>query len=462
MSYRPHDPYDTDPTDPFRNTADGSDGSFQGTGSFNGLGSYEVPNDSFADTQSENVNPLLPNRNFTSSGFTQSNSSYDPDFSSRSDTSSDYGTLNSDWNSSWSGNTSAPDTSDTVGSPSIFSSDNSIHTPQHNDYFSSVNAGSPPEDPPSPSFNYTRIQPDSTRFDDAHGNAHILTTEDFTPSDQQITRKRKKKVGDLIGSIISAVFVGAFIYVARSNFVFQGQSKTMMDIITWGFGIIIGLFVIGNTISLIRFNAHPTDKRYYLREAHQAVWRSRHAERVRGNEARNVVSAALGAADSYGTSRRAGNTKMYKSVAKMSALIGLVMLIIGGSLIVWTVNKQRENDEFMKHSIEISAEVVSVRTQRSTSRKHKRITYSYYAIVDYEYEGTIYRRGEFKVDSSTKEGSNITVYIDPNNPGDCRLPENLNFLNYLGYLPLIVMGGAILVFSVSSLIKQKRRSAQLA
>ena len=66
------------------------------------------------------------------------------------------------------------------------------------------------------------------------------------------------------------------------------------------------------------------------------------------------------------------------------------------------------------------------------------------------------------MDSSTKEGSNITVYIDPNNPGDCRLPENLNFLNYLGYLPLIVMGGAILVFSVSSLIKEKRRSAQLA
>ena len=121
------------------------------------------------------------------------------------------------------------------------------------------------------------------------------------------------------------------------------------------------------------------------------------------------------------------------------------MTAIFSTMLGFQISSRIGNEKFMATAEAIEANIVNVRSEKHTSsskKTHKSSTYYvYYATVEYSYNGASYRKGEFRIPSTSKNHATLTVYIDPNNPGDCRINETTS--NFILSLMVFVIPACI-------------------
>lgn len=245
--------------------------------------------------------------------------------------------------------------------------------------------------------------------------------------------------------------------------------------ITWGFIIICGAIFLFLLIRLIWFLKAPYHKRYYKKDAMRAVYKrdfeiSRQQYEtdhtlplttptpVNSTFANSTVVVPTG--NSSAPKERKPLT--YKQ-GLMFFLIGIGIALIGAIPIFISLANYIPLAQFQEKAIPIQTTIVSVRTQRHTSSgKHRSTSTLYYATVEYTYNGTTYQRGEYQVSNTNRIGTNYTLYIDPNNPGDCRPAAHKGDLIWgsIGSIIPIVMGLFFGIGGLYYMIKAKKRERE--
>ena len=143
-------------------------------------------------------------------------------------------------------------------------------------------------------------------------------------------------------------------------------------------------------------------------------------------------------------------------------LVWVILFLIPAGVLGF---QQKQEEDFFDNANRVYAEVyhisVAKRTKSSSTKHHTSSSthYEYYASVRYQIGDTLYKRGEFQVDSDTDPGDRIMVYVNPDDPGDCRVKEvNNDRLGIMAVLFIFAFFG--LIFGVLGMIfyvKNKRR-----
>ena len=296
----------------------------------------------------------------------------------------------------------------------------------------------------------------------------VMTEADYQPDEAAMKKRRKKLIQPLIHLLVGAVCVGAIFY-----FIFQttkGSASSGADTVgtylTWGFVAIVGVSALLIIVRLIHFSKNPYNKRYYKDEARQAVRQSRYErsrQRYLNAHPSQQNTSSYGTTPSSSASRKSNKPISYDAARGM-LVVGVLILTVGLVLSLITIFKKISNDHFMDHAISITAEIVECRSEKHVHKhKHGRRTtsYSYYAMVEYDYNGSHYRAGEFSVSKNDTIGDKIEVYIDPDNPADCRdkMSTSSFIFGLLGFIPLVV-SGAVVAFNSMNLMKKAKRRQQ--
>ncbi len=137
------------------------------------------------------------------------------------------------------------------------------------------------------------------------------------------------------------------------------------------------------------------------------------------------------------------------------ALIFPMLFVIAGILIgAVNIHWKIQNDTFMKTAVPVQATCTRVWTTVSTDSDGDE-TVAYHADIAYEYQGSEYFASGFSVTSSEREGSIITVYINPDTPEDARQEYgNIEFIFALCFSGVFTVIG---LFVFVTLLKASRK-----
>ncbi len=245
--------------------------------------------------------------------------------------------------------------------------------------------------------------------------------------------------------------------------------------IFWGFIIITGAIFLFLLIRLIWFLKNPYHKRYYKKDAMRTVYK----REFEINRQQYETAHALPLTSPAPVNSTFANSTVVVPTGSPSApkekkpltykqglmffIIGIGITLVGAIPILITLLNYIPLAQFQEKAIPIQTTIVSVRTQRHTSTgKHKSTSTLYYATVEYTYGDTTYRRGEYQVSNTNRIGTTYTLYIDPNNPGDCRpAPHKGNLIwNSIGSIIPIVMGLFFGIGGLNYMIKAKKRERE--
>lgn len=259
------------------------------------------------------------------------------------------------------------------------------------------------------------------------------------------------------------------------------------------FGVVM---ILIDFISFIRFMRNPRHLRYYRKEMDQAKAAARKQQRnaarngnrsagtsrysnsssgqsERSDSSSSVWKTEFGSSvsntDATGTSKKKYIPK--KPTRKQFRNTGISFVVIGT---IWMagfltpagiiIGQKEDHKRFMQHAVPCQAEVISTRDVKHTStnkKSHSTSTHwNYYAMVKYTYGETTYVRGEFEVQpSEAQQGKIVTVYIDPDNPGDCRVnPIKDDQTYYIVILCSIAAWGIVfIVIGAIILVKHRKR-----
>ena len=228
----------------------------------------------------------------------------------------------------------------------------------------------------------------------------------------------------------------------------------------------IGIFLI---FRLILFLMFPYNKRFYRKEARMAV-SSRDPDISRQYEDSNAHSFTSDAPVNSNAVISNGSASAQKKKSPLTYKEGLFFVILGYGIaaafsipIIISIMSYISQVQFKDNAVAIDTTIVSVRTERHTgSGKHKRTHTLYYATVEYTYEDTVYQRGEYQVSNTNRIGTTYTLYIDPNNPGDCRTaPQTGNLIwGNIGFVIPIIIGLFFGTGGLYYMIKAKKRERE--
>ena len=356
---------------------------------------------------------------------------------------------------------------DTQGS---YPSNNTTSSPYGQGFDSGRNDSSTTSSPYGQGFDTTTD--DTVPYDSGMtAPRNVMTVEDYVPDEYAIKQKRKQFIGSLIHLAIGAVCVGAFFY-----FLFQttkgssSSADTIGTYLTWGFVAVVGIIALRLILRLVAFLKNPSDKRYYKYEAQQAVRQSRYEQgRQRYLNAhrpqQSYDNSSVVSTSGHSSTSKKKNQPVSYGTARAILLVSLLILLAGAVTITIFVAMKIDNDHFIDRAVPISATIVDRRAEKHTHRhKHGPSTtsYSYYATVEYDYNGSHYRAGEFSVAKSDTIGTHIQLYIDPNNPSDCRDQFTSGSLiwSIVAFLPLVLFGSVGAYNGIVLMKKAKRREQE--
>ena len=141
-----------------------------------------------------------------------------------------------------------------------------------------------------------------------------------------------------------------------------------------------------------------------------------------------------------------------------------VLLLIFGIVFMNSNNAERaEEERFMSIAEEIPAQCTSFKTRETHSGRRTTVHVDGY--FTYEYGGREYRdRLITDVGSDIEVGEYYYIYIDPNNPDDCRLPYTEQYKNSQSFGSWAIMGagGVCIVLGVVFIwFKRKSNTASV-
>lgn len=147
----------------------------------------------------------------------------------------------------------------------------------------------------------------------------------------------------------------------------------------------------------------------------------------------------------------------------MLMLIGLAaVLVFSMPIIISSVNYLQQK-HFVENGVPVDAVILSIRSESHAGmiRKHGSSHSSrlYYADVEYTYNGTTYKPGEYKVTNKEHVLDTITLYIDPQNPEDCRTqPSKGEYIwGNIFFIPPILLGLFLTGGGLYYMLKAKKR-----
>ncbi len=127
------------------------------------------------------------------------------------------------------------------------------------------------------------------------------------------------------------------------------------------------------------------------------------------------------------------NKEVVRVIRIVISLIILVQLIFSGLNIIPAIIKKTNNDNFMQTAVSVEGVCDSVRVEKHHHSGDANTTYIYYAKIRYIYEDQQYLSGEIEVSDGIAKGEPYTLYVDPNNPSDSRVPYVLNMFEIILY-----------------------------
>ncbi|MGN0536763.1 MAG: DUF3592 domain-containing protein [Acutalibacteraceae bacterium] len=143
-----------------------------------------------------------------------------------------------------------------------------------------------------------------------------------------------------------------------------------------------------------------------------------------------------------------------KYLQPASAIIcSIILIVVGLVSYINAETKNRENDEFIANADIVQAYITNTYTHVGSNRGSQNDD----IYVKYDYKGISYKKvyvGFVPIRYNYKVGDLITVYVDPNNPQNARIPQNNSTI--LGII-IISVGVLLVVVSSFKYIKQKNQ-----
>ena len=165
-----------------------------------------------------------------------------------------------------------------------------------------------------------------------------------------------------------------------------------------------------------------------------------------------------------------GNLIMNRNVAKSYMVIGIVLLFFSLAFAWWGFDNYNYAQRAVSEGDSVYATCTNKWSETKTtthkskygSRKKTQHTY-YYADAVYTYQGQKYNCTKISVDSSTKVGDNILVYVMPENPSRYVVPgqQYSSFGTIILFIVLAVMGISTISVAVRSLIYINQNGGKL-
>lgn len=130
-------------------------------------------------------------------------------------------------------------------------------------------------------------------------------------------------------------------------------------------------------------------------------------------------------------------------------LIGVIFFLFGVAFLIVPAISIAEWTEFKKDAVPVSATItdISTHTTRRTGSHKRRTTHDVY--VEYEYEGKTYSEELDYYTSGMREGDNVDILIDPDNPSKNRSEPYL-FAGIMAIFGLIFggIGAGFLIYQL--------------
>ena len=145
-----------------------------------------------------------------------------------------------------------------------------------------------------------------------------------------------------------------------------------------------------------------------------------------------------------------------KSGFKIFVIMAIVFLTFGIALTIATVFFFKNyNEDKNKCTEKIQALVIDYEYVPPASDEDKG---SYHPIIEYEYNGETYTKTLVNYSKNPKEGSFITIFINPNNPKEIFFEDNTGLI-------MAPIGSAIFtvsgIFFVYMAVKERKKDKQL-
>lgn len=119
-------------------------------------------------------------------------------------------------------------------------------------------------------------------------------------------------------------------------------------------------------------------------------------------------------------------------------LFGLIFFISGISVIIVGIAIKKSNEEFMKTAEKTEGVISNIETYTNYNRSKKRNETNHTVYVTYEVDGKTYENVRLSYyTSSMYVGKGITLYYNPQNPGNIKVEEGMTVVTVL----TSVMGG---------------------
>lgn len=257
--------------------------------------------------------------------------------------------------------------------------------------------------------------------------------------DYKTVKKYKDNTSKKVGDTVSLVVLpnNPSNPQLKSALVVDDEKSSLIIFILIGAFFSAPFFVA--VIHYIRFRKNPYALKYYKNEEAKFYREQRRRmARLNSDEEPGSIWKTEFGSKSSGNSSASGKVKIKKDplgalkLARTMLILGITWMMIFAVPATIIGVLQKQDEDFFDKADKISAKITHVTAVKrsSTSRnKHSRSSstyYDYYATVEYQVGDTLYRRGEFMISAGDNTTKRTIVYIDPDNPGDCRVKDIKN------------------------------------
>lgn len=278
----------------------------------------------------------------------------------------------------------------------------------------------------------------------------------YNNSELYTTKKFKDDTSKKVGDSVKLVVLPSDPSNPRLESSLVSSDNMLSIIIFIIMGVVFSLPFIISFIIFIRFLKDPYNVKYYKKESSRyyalqrqrrsgtqgSVWKTDFGSVGKENPSDMDSELYTGYETTDNSSYKKPNVHKIKTdplsglkLARAMLILGIIWMLIFAVPVAVIAIHQKQDEEFFDRAEAKYATVTHISAVKSTSSTGSRKTkttrsksthYDYYATVEYQVGDTLYRRGEFLVDADTTNTKKVLVYIDPDNPGDCRVKDIKN------------------------------------